>query len=73
LKIKFIFFSLVFLLLVKALAEKIPLVKVPVIEAQKALDFHNKVRAEVGTKPLKLSAKLAEYQGDPIQRIKGIM
>ena len=60
-KIKFIFFSLVFLLLVKALAEKNPFVKIPVIEAQKALDFHNKVRAEVGTKPLKLSAKLAEY------------
>lgn len=35
--------------------------KVTQMEAQTALDFHNKVRADVGTSPLQWSAELAKY------------
>lgn len=45
-------------------AQKVPTVtgsKVPQIEAQQALDFHNKVRYDVGAPPLKWSNELASY------------
>jgi pathogenesis-related protein 1 len=35
--------------------------KVSQIEAQEALDFHNKVRKDVGSAPLEWSAELAKY------------
>lgn len=35
--------------------------KLPVLSAQESLDFHNKVRKDVGTKPLEWSAELASY------------
>ncbi len=63
-KIKFIFLALVFIIIIKSLADKIPFTTtstVSIQEAQKGLNFHNKVRAEVGNQPLKLSAELANY------------
>lgn len=47
-----------------ALGQKVPNAtgsKVPQEDAQLALDFHNKVRKDVGTSPLEWSAQLARY------------
>lgn len=48
----------------RAFAQKVPKStgsKVPQEEAQAALDFHNKVRKDVGTAPLEWSSDLAKY------------
>lgn len=59
-------FLLVFLSIVAncAWAQTVPATtgsKVSQADAQIALDFHNKVRKDVGTDPLKWSAELAQY------------
>jgi pathogenesis-related protein 1 len=58
---------LFFLISVAAVAQEVPKKtgsKISVSQAQEALDFHNKVRKDVGTKPLEWSAELAAYAQD---------
>jgi pathogenesis-related protein 1 len=57
-------FGFFFLMTLNVMAQQVPTTtgsKVSQSEAQESLDFHNKVRNDVGTKPLEWSSELAAY------------
>jgi uncharacterized protein YkwD len=61
---KFLFIASALLIIVPALAQKVPDItgsKISKAEAQLALDHHNKVRADVGSPGLQWSTELAKF------------